>query len=59
MFLAVPEGGGSGYNINEHKNGFKDGKDLAKLHKAAYVQISHNFRTQSEYSKVIYCYYRN
>lgn len=48
MFLAVPAGDGSRYDINDHSHGFKEGKELAKNHKAAFVQVSHSFKTQSK-----------
>ncbi|WAR01964.1 RHG35-like protein, partial [Mya arenaria] len=48
MFLAVPEGGGSRYNINEHSQGLKEGKDIARNHKAMFNQLSRNFKTQKD-----------
>jgi len=50
MFLAVPEGGGRTYNMNEHSQGFKEGKDIAAKQKATFVQVSHSFKTQSKCS---------
>ncbi|XP_053384790.1 rho GTPase-activating protein 190-like isoform X4 [Mercenaria mercenaria] len=47
LFLAVPEGGASRYNMNEHSQGMKDGKELAKKLSVYYSQFSQNFKTQT------------
>lgn len=52
LFLSVPEGGNSRYNINEHSHGHKEGKDLAKKLSAYFTQVSQKFRTQSKLKDV-------
>lgn len=48
IFIAIPEGAGSRYNVTEHSQGLKEGMDIAKNHKAAFLQASRNFETQSK-----------
>jgi hypothetical protein len=53
LFLAIPEGGASRYNMNEHSQGMKDGKELAKKLSVSYSQFSQNFKTQSKCARNI------
>lgn len=60
LFLAVPEDGGSRYNVNEHSHGLKEGKELAKKYSVYFTQVSRTFRIQSKsqiFRYIMYVYY--